>query len=82
MRLKLTPSSVEKLRPPEKGETYVWDTGLPGFGIRVGKRRRTGVVQYRRGTTHRMGLGTYPAFSLPAARAKAASVSSSCAGGA
>jgi integrase len=74
MRMKLTPSiKIENLKPPTTGELLVWDEGLAGFGLRVGRRRRTWIVQYRIGTrTRRLTLGHWPTLSLAAARAKAA----------
>jgi Arm DNA-binding domain len=42
-----------------------WDTKLPGFGVRVGKRTITFIVNT--GTT-RIKIGTYPSLSLAEAR--------------
>ena len=73
MRIKLTPTRVENLKAPETGELLAWDKTLPGFGVRVGRRRRTYILQYRFvGRSRRLKLGTFPALSLSAARAKAA----------
>lgn len=74
MRMKFTTSKLDSLKPPETGELLVWDEGLAGFGVRVGQRRRTFVVQYRgrSGRSRRLKLGTFPALSLAGARAKAA----------
>ncbi|HXK25191.1 MAG TPA: Arm DNA-binding domain-containing protein [Myxococcota bacterium] len=53
----------------------MWDAGLPGFGVRVGKRKRTWIAQYRaRGRTRRMALGNAARISLAEARAKTANV--------
>ncbi len=45
---KLTKSVVERLKPDPERDLIVWDTALPGFGLRVypsGKRKY--IVQYR-----------------------------------
>jgi integrase len=60
----LTDLSVRKLSEPG----YVWDTSLPAFGVRVGKRRKAFVV-IRNG--RRKTLGLYPYLSLKDAREKA-----------
>ena len=74
MRVKLTPHRVEELKAPASGDLLVWDESLAGFGLRVGKRRRSWLIQYRDacGRSRRLKLGTFPALSLAAARAKAA----------
>lgn len=45
---KLTKTIVEKAEPKSKGEVFLWDTHLPGFGVRIypsGKRKY--MAQYR-----------------------------------
>ncbi len=40
-KMKMTVRGVEGLKPPKSGQVDYWDTGLPGFGLRVsagGKR--------------------------------------------
>lgn len=45
---KITKQLVENTMAPEKGDTYVWDTELPGFGFRVQPSgRKTYIVRYR-----------------------------------
>lgn len=73
MRVKLTAKYVENIKPPEKGRLQLWDTALPGFGLRVSEKgKKTWVVMYRsRGRQRRMTLGRYPTFSLAEARDEA-----------
>lgn len=72
MHMKLTNHRVENLKAPAIADLLVWDESLAGFGLRVGKRRRTWLVQYRdrTGRSRRMKLGRWPTLSLAAARAK------------
>ena len=69
-RRKLTESIVRSLPPGRP----VWDTLLPSFGIRVGKRTKTWVAGViRPGAKHPVTLriGAYPQMSLADARAAA-----------
>ena len=69
---KITKRSVDALRPGEK-DTYLWDTGLAGFGV---KCTRTGhkvyLVQYRTGgrgsPTRRITLGRHGTLTPDQAR--------------
>lgn len=47
----------------------LWDTDIPGFGVRIGKRARTFIVILGSGNRHK--LGRYPILSLADARALA-----------
>jgi integrase len=50
-RLRLTALGVERLKPPASGRIEVWDTILPGLGLRVTDRgRKTFVVMTMVGT--------------------------------
>jgi integrase len=52
--MKLTKRSVEAIQPPEKGIKAVWDSVLPGFGVRVlPSGRKVYVIRYR--TTRGVG---------------------------
>lgn len=45
---RLTKRSVEAVAPPSKGDAFVWDTELKGFGVRVTSAGvRSYVLQYR-----------------------------------
>ncbi|MBA4389972.1 MAG: integrase [Syntrophus sp. (in: bacteria)] len=43
--LNFTKSSIEKLSLPKKGQSFVWDSDLKGFGVRLTSGGRTYVVQ-------------------------------------
>ena len=46
--LKLTQAAVEKLKPPASGRIEVWDSQLPGFGLRISDTgRKTWQAFYR-----------------------------------
>ena len=66
MKLHLTDLTVQRLH--ELG-TYLDET-TPGFGIRVGKNRKTWIV-VRGHIRQRVRIGHYPAMSLAAARKEA-----------
>jgi integrase len=47
-RAKFTQILCERMRPPAEGYITVWDTGLPGFGLRISsKGRRSWICLYR-----------------------------------
>jgi Arm DNA-binding domain len=59
---KLTKRAIDALTPPEKGEIFVWDTELRGFGLRVKSTGgKTYLVQYRNteGRTRRLAIGQH-----------------------
>ena len=63
-QISFTEVSVKKL-PPGKH----FDASTPGFGIRIGKHKRTFIIQ--RGQDRRIiRVGHYPAMSLSEARTK------------
>lgn len=69
MRLRLTAKSVEGLKPTDR-QTKIWDTTMPGFGVRVNGNSKSWIIMY--GQERRLKtLGRYPALSLADARAKA-----------
>jgi integrase len=46
--LKLTQAAVERLKPPSSGRIEVWDSQLPGFGVRISDTgRKTWQAFYR-----------------------------------
>jgi integrase len=69
----LSAKLVERLNPPSSGQLEIFDSTLPGFGIRVSKGgRKAWVLLYRvHGHKRRLTLGSYPALSLSDARAAA-----------
>ncbi len=70
MRAKLTKRLVESLQAGPR-ELFVWDTALPGFGLRLQPSgRRYYVVQYqnRQGRARRLTLGPHGALTVDQAR--------------
>ena len=68
MRSKLTKRTVDAL---PAGDYSVWDTELPGFGMRVKPSgRRAWIVQYRNGfgRSRRLTIGSYPKLTPAEAR--------------
>jgi integrase len=56
------------LKPGQK-EAFIWDTEIPGFGLRLQGQRRTYVAQYYRASrTHRRTLGSTKLLTLAEAR--------------
>ena len=66
-RAKLTKRTVDATKAPAAGETFVWDSEVRGFGLRVyASGRRLFVYQYTSptsGTTRRLALGEFPAIT-------------------
>ncbi len=69
-RKALTSASVEKIKPPTKGQVDLFDKGYPGLALRVSYGGGKSFVFFYRiaGKLRRMTLGTYPAISLAEAR--------------
>lgn len=59
-RMKFTQAAVERVKPPASGRVEIWDTQLPGFGLRIScTGRLTWQCLYRvHGTRVRETLGT------------------------
>ena len=75
MKRNLTDRTLKSLKPTKSGTLDIWDTGFPGFGVRVSDTgRRTFVLTARypgsKNPTRR-ALGVYDKISLEDARAKA-----------
>jgi integrase len=66
----LTAASVERIKPPAKGQVDVFDAGYPGLALRVSYGGRKSWAFFYRigGRLRRMSLGPYPAISLAQAR--------------
>lgn len=61
----LTDLAIQRLK-----EGTWWDTNLPSFGIRIGKRRKTFLVRIGR-ERREVTIGHYPDLALKAARSRA-----------
>jgi integrase len=77
--LRLDAKTVNRLSlPAGKSDHIAWDSELRGFGLRLraggGGVRRSWIVQYRRGRTRRVLLGTIELLSAEQARAAAKKV--------
>ncbi|WP_136616176.1 MULTISPECIES: tyrosine-type recombinase/integrase [Mesorhizobium] len=82
---KLTKRAVDAHTPPEKGQTFLWDGEIRGFGVRVvPSGLKTFVVQYRNveGRTRRMVIGRYGVMTVEQARDQAKVKLGAVAGGA
>ena len=66
MNNKLTVRFLKNLKAPSQGRLEIFDTLLPGFGVRIGTSGRLAFfVMYRvHGKQYRQTLGRYPATSL------------------
>ena len=69
-RRALTAASVERLKPPAKGQVEHFDKGFPGLALRVSYGGGKSWAFFYRigGRLRRMSLGTFPAVSLAEAR--------------
>src|SRR4051794_34479095 len=76
MKRKLTPKTVEHLKAKGRRRLEVWDTTLPGFGIRTypAGRKVWFVIARVKGRQRRFTIGTYPVLALGDARTKARNV--------
>lgn len=75
-RVKLTRAAIEgpRCRPAPDGRQHiVWDSEMPGFGLRVGKSARAFIYQrdLPGGRTRRVTIGRWPAWSVDNARKRA-----------
>src|SRR6185437_14521661 len=72
----LTPKTVEHLKAEGRKRLEVWDTTLPGFGIRTYQtgRKVWFVIARVKGRQRRFTIGTYPVLALGDARTKARNV--------
>jgi integrase len=76
MKRKLTPKTIEHLKAEGRRRLEVWDTTLPGFGIRAYAtgRKVWFVIARVKGRQRRFTIGTYPVLPLSDARNKARQV--------
>ena len=71
---KLTKRAVDALTPPEKGQTFLWDSELRGFGVRaIPSGLKTFILQYRNaeGRSRRIVVGRYGVLTVEQARDQA-----------
>lgn len=79
MAERLTEGLIKALEPPQRGSSLVWDSELTGFAVRVfapssahPKGARTFLLSYwRNGSERRFRIGSWPDWSIMAARAEA-----------
>lgn len=72
--MKLTKSMVENSILPEKGQAFLWDSEVRGFGVRLTPSSRTYIVQGRvGGVERRVSLGRHGVLTVQEARNKARS---------
>lgn len=70
--MKLTKNMVENTPLPDKGQRFLWDSELRGFGLRLTPTSRTYVVQSRvKSKTRRITIGRHGVFTLQEARKRA-----------
>jgi integrase len=71
--VKLTDKIVRSLDPPAAGNRLLYDSTVRGFALRVTARGARSFVlnYYARGVERRLTIGSYPAWSVAAARNRA-----------
>ena len=82
MPQKLTETLLKGLNPPERGERFIYDCELTGFAVKIfaptrsnPKGARTFVLAYRHdGAERRYRIGSWPEWSVAAARDEAKEV--------
>ena len=70
---RITAKQIEVLKPPAAGVKFVWDSSVPGFGVRIGHTGTASfVVQYRQGTkSFRKTIARYGLKTVEEARSLA-----------
>ena len=82
---KLTKRAVDALAPPEKGQAFLWDGELRGFGVRtIPSGLKTFILQYRNAEdrSRRIVVGRYGVLTVEQARDQARIKLGAVAGGA
>lgn len=70
--MKLTKATVENATLPQKGQKFLWDSEVKGFGVRLTPTGRAYIVQSRvGGKTRRVSLGRHGIITLQEARKQA-----------
>ena len=71
-KVKLTSAGVLEIATPGSGQILVFDSALPGFGLRLTPNKKTYIVQSRvNGKTRRVIVGSAGVFSTEKARIEA-----------
>lgn len=73
-RVKLSKALVDALEPPAKGQSFLWDSEIPGFAVRVtptGTKAWIVQMQVRGGKERRMTVGLCHKVPLDRARVEA-----------
>lgn len=82
MKTKLTKTKVEALELPASGQTFVWDSELTGFGVKLTPTGRTYVAERRvNGKTRRVTIGKHGILTTDQARKTAISALAEMVGG-
>jgi len=69
---KLSKSIIESIKLPEKGQSFLWDIEIKGFGVRFTPTARSYIVQGRvRGRDRRVTLGKHGVLTVQQARKRA-----------
>jgi integrase len=73
---KLSDATTRKALPPTRGQTFIWDSEVKGFALRItAGGAKSFVLDYRvEGRQRRITLGNYPDWTVQAARASAKSM--------
>lgn len=72
MQIHLTEAAVRDIKFTTKGQQLYFDTKLSGFGLCVGTRSKTFILQRQiRFKTHRVKIGRYNTYTCAAARLRA-----------
>ncbi len=70
--MKLTKKIIEDSNLPSKGQSFLWDSELRGFGVRLTPTGRTYIAQSRvNGKSRRVSLGRHGVITTQQARKKA-----------
>jgi len=72
--VRINDAFVRALEKPEKGNRIIFDNRLPGFGVRVTAKGYVAFVQNYmfKGRERRITIGSYPTWTVAAARKRAA----------
>lgn len=67
--MELKKAVIESIKLPERGQKFLWDDELTGFGVRLTPTARTYIVQARiHGVTRRITIGRHGVLTIQQAR--------------